>query len=427
MSGKVVCSRLTVASVAACAVMAAGAASASAQGWTIQPTPPVPGAAQPPDGPGGTGEGGFSGVSCASAEACAAVGQSSPGNAPAGYLAEDWDGTAWSMIEASNLEFDFGSQLLSVSCPASGACLAIGWGQPPQREAVAQTLSTAAAQDASPLVRYEIEEFLSVSCASTSFCMAVGNTGDGTAPLLIERWDGNGWTAQTPALPTDYQPSMLTGVSCASTSFCMAVGQDANANTAAERWDGTSWSLLPVPSPAGAASAALGAISCADADTCVAIGSWMDQSGAIHALVERLRHGAWELVGAPPATAGTEATLTGISCPLPYACTVVGSTADANGNTHAFAAGLRHDRWQVQATPAVPGATADALAAVSCPTARVCTAVGQSLGPADPATGTGTVTPLAERWIAGGHHRRWWHRRDRERSHRSHRSSSHRR
>ena len=414
--------RFILAVATACLLAAVPAtASAADPGWVIDPTPSLPSALPPPAGPGGTAEGGFSGVSCATTDACAAVGQSSPGNMPVGYLAEHWDGTAWSAIETSNLAFDFGSQLLSVSCAAPEPCIAVGSGNTPDLVPVAQSLSSTGFQDVSPAARSNIEELLSVSCVSTSECMAVGNTGDFQAPYLIIHAVSGAWTNLTAALPADGAPGLLTGVSCASSSFCVAVGSDDDGNLLAEAWDGTSWSLAPAPDPAPGSSS-LGAVSCSAVGECLAIGGQDGQP-----LVERLRHGTWEVLSAPPATSNGAPSLSGISCPSRGTCIIVGSTSDAGGSQHAFAARLGHGRWHVQATPAVPGATGDSLAAVSCPTRRVCIAVGQSRGPSDPAGEPGSITPLAERWLAGGHRRSWWHRHDDRRSHRYHRGPAHRR
>ncbi len=406
--GKAVSRRLCLGVAVALLVAATTCGPAAARGWTIQPTPALPGAAQPPEGPGGTAEGTFAGVSCASADACTAVGQESPGNVPAGELAEVWDGTAWSVIETDTLDFDFGSKLVSVSCGAPGACIAVGSGQSPDTTAVAQSLSTTGAQAASPGAVFSIEELLSVSCASTSECMAVGNTGDGQAPLLIDHLAAGAWTSLNPALPADSEPSMLSGVSCVASTFCMALGADADSNTVAETWDGTSWSLTPAaPNPPGAAAGSLGAVSCPEVGDCVATGSWSDQSGS-HPLVERFRHGAWSLIAAPPDVGGVEPSAAGIACPGRQTCTVVGDIADASGNVQTYAARLHRGLWQIQATPTVPGTAGNSFASVSCPTRRECTAAGQSVG--NGTSDVGPLEPLVEHWVRRGHHHDHRHR-----------------
>jgi len=100
-----------------------------------------------------------------------------------------------------------------------------------------------------------------ISCVDPSFCMA---TIGGTA-----QWNGSVWSQ-----PQDVDTSgQLETVSCPSTSFCVA--GDSVGNVLA--WNGTTWSVpQPVdPSPAGApvGSHALASVSCAAPTFCVAVDS----------------------------------------------------------------------------------------------------------------------------------------------------------
>src|ERR1019366_10052579 len=69
------------------------------------------------------------------------------------------------------------------------------------------------------------------SCVSSSFCMAVGTFDTkSNAASLITRWNGNTWavvpSSDTGATTRSLVPAdnALNVVSCASVSFCMAVG-----------------------------------------------------------------------------------------------------------------------------------------------------------------------------------------------------------
>ena len=109
-----------------------------------------------------------------------------------------------------------------------------------------------------------------VSCASSTFCMAVGsdevdNVGYGTG--LTENWDGESWqVVPSPNYPDDdlgpgfLGGGILLGVSCASAQACVAVGySDAGGVNSqglgypglalVETWDGIAWSLTPTPAP----------------------------------------------------------------------------------------------------------------------------------------------------------------------------------
>lgn len=61
-------------------------------------------------------------VSCATADACAAVGQHVATNGDIGPLAANWDGSAWTQTVLRRGPVG----LKSVSCPAAGWCMAVG-------------------------------------------------------------------------------------------------------------------------------------------------------------------------------------------------------------------------------------------------------------------------------------------------------------
>ena len=90
-------------SVATCAV-----ADASASGWTFQSTPHATDAAY------------FNAVSCASATSCTAVGVGS------GTLAVRWNGTSWRTQMTPNPAAGTAFSLTAVSCPSTTDCTAVG-------------------------------------------------------------------------------------------------------------------------------------------------------------------------------------------------------------------------------------------------------------------------------------------------------------
>ena len=188
----------------------------------------------------------------------------------------------------------------------------------------------------------------------------------------------------------------------------MAVGYTVNAAGApvplAERWTaGRGWTIEPVPAPAGATNSFLFGVSCATARSCTAVGS-ATRRGVVGtlALAERLRGGRWfiEQVPRPAMRAQREVDyLAAVSCPEPTVCTAVGfagSAAGTTGRTLAARWTAAHG-WAVEPAP-VPAAAARAafLSGVSCPSARLCTAVGFV------ATRTGASATLAERRTPAG-------------------------
>jgi hypothetical protein len=158
--------------------------------WTPQPTPDAGYYAV------------LDGVSCPSAQFCSAVGRRYiNGNVT---LGESWDGTSWSLQSTPNgadAGEDPGAELKSVSCPSEQACTAVGsralygkgpalamhwngakWSiQPTHNPGVDQT-------------HYTAYYLLSVSCPSSRTCTAVGYTKQPYAKVdhrlltLAERW-----------------------------------------------------------------------------------------------------------------------------------------------------------------------------------------------------------------------------------------------
>ena len=140
---------------------------------------------------------------------------------------------------------DSSGDLESVSCPSSSFCVAIDgsgnavvmssgiWSHP------VRVLSSAGDDGVAP----------SVSCASSSFCVVVSDTG-------ATIWNGSAWSAaQTmDALPSDVgtpprgvNHSVLDSVSCVSSTFCVAADNAGRMFT----WNGSSWSAPQIADPNG--------------------------------------------------------------------------------------------------------------------------------------------------------------------------------
>ncbi len=315
--------------------------------WSIQPRGPGVPVTMNHYGAGGLSE--LDGVSCPSTTSCAAVGNAA--------IAERWNGKAWSLapIEATGSD----SQLYAASCPGASSCFAVG---------------TAAA-----------------------LLEARHNT-------LVERWDGNAWSIVPSPTPSGINvDAALKSISCVSPTNCFAVGSynavaDAGLSsgfTAAliERWDGTRWSMVALPAPApNTRHALLAAVSCTSATNCIAVGNYDTFSetagGAYHLMSERWNGTSWSLVSVPSSTT-SYSQLSGVACTSPTSCLAVGTSAT-------FSTLAEHwdgSHWTVVTTPKLGGNPLAALNAVSCTSATDCTAVGNAQTSASP-----TQKPLIEHW-----------------------------
>ena len=150
-----------------------------------------------------------------------------------------------------------------------------------------------------------------VSCVSRTFCMATGNTAD-NAQSFAEAWDGTSWR-QT-YLSTPFTPSpdadepgrnVLNSVSCRSTTFCLAVGGylstgGEDTNTVVQQWNGTTWSERPAAEIAFGnivvtaypeALVSLAQVACPTSVDCTAVGN-LRNDGISRTYVEVTLHGA---------------------------------------------------------------------------------------------------------------------------------------
>ena len=59
-----------------------------------------------------------------------------------------------------------------------------------------------------------------VACATSDFCVAVGQQNEFNATTLIQQWNGSSWSLVPGATPS--QSGILSGVSCAGPSFCVS-------------------------------------------------------------------------------------------------------------------------------------------------------------------------------------------------------------
>lgn len=293
-------------------------------------------------------------VSCASARACTAVGD----NGKQGPLVERWNGRRWAIQRAPNAH-GRGGALNGVSCGSARACIAVG-----------------------------------------TFDHA-GPHGD-IASGVVDGWNGSRWSSEPIQRPRGAANTSLTAVSCISSGDCDAVGsagfgrgcQSGQAHCTltalVEHWNGSKWTLRHIPKPGNARDIILTGVSCVNADVCTTVGNFTDYAGdevfaerwsGANASVRRL---------AQPAGA-TSASARAVSCSGPSACTAVVTSFTLSGPQATLIERWTGVGWSSQRPARPSGVRGLGVAAVSCPSATVCTAVGQ-------VSGNGASGPLVERW-----------------------------
>jgi hypothetical protein len=239
-----------------------------------------------------------------------------------------------------------------------------------------------------------------VSCPTVSFCVAVGQYTDSAGHLqaVLDTYDNGTWTSQTAALPADAATDTTTdkpdnfsySVSCASSTFCVAVGRYVNTAGAlvglVDTLSGTTWTATAAPLPAGvtATLSEFFGVGCASVTSCAVAGEYVDAgTGAGIGLLLVLANGTWTATSAPlPANAasgsGQHTQLFQDVCATPSSCVAVGVYA-AGAPSKPLIETWNGSTWSGREgpVPADDEATAfDQLSAVSCGSPSSCVAVG---------------------------------------------------
>jgi|SRR5579875_668376 len=185
----------------------------------------------------------LSGLACSSASSCWSVGYWFPGS-DTGSLTEKWNGSKWTVVSTPSTS---SGQLISTACASASDCLAVGLTDKLFGLAQRWNGSTWTNTKLATVVATSTE-LNSVTCVSTTACESVGSysTSSNTG-ALAEKWAGTKWTLQkTPAI-NGSSYATLDGISCASASYCWAVGmQVKSSGTSApllEKWNGSAWSI----------------------------------------------------------------------------------------------------------------------------------------------------------------------------------------
>lgn len=215
-------------------------------------------------------------------------------------LAEEWNGTTWSIVATPNV--DTQNRLSAVTVTSAGSVWAAGWhGNSTDSETLIEQWNGAAwnvVPSPNPSTTNR-SGLAAIASLSDSDVWAVGSsvytTYPGTHDLpLIEHWDGSSWTiASGPAIPrafADY--SSLTSIPGAGS--LVAVGEGvykpnayAQSNVLIDSWNGTLWTSMPAPDPAASFSNLLYGVSADGQGEMFAVGVTFTSQSASQTLIER--------------------------------------------------------------------------------------------------------------------------------------------
>jgi hypothetical protein len=391
----------------------AGAALVTRPVWQIQVSPNA-------TAPGGQ----LASVSCSAPDACTAVGTAGNARGMPVTLAQRWNGTSWqrqSTPQPGRTIPDSRPGLSGVSCPTSAFCEAVG-----TNEVVGAGIGLTYGWNGSAWKRQSFPEPLGstsvsleqVSCVSARFCEAVGFYQFGTSGILAlaAQWNGASWRLQhVPSPPPGGTRVLMTGVSCVSTTFCEALGNSDSTGAFAARWNGTSWHTQNLPGEVfagsvscasaafcevvggnsadvwngsswsaqtipGSGSASLAGVSCVSAAFCEAVGSQTSSSGNTVSLGLIWNGTSWALQPTPNPAAASVTSLSQVSCTAATACETAGSfQLTSSSGQLTLAESWNGTSWQIQHAVSRPGSVTNNLNGVSCVSAVFCEAVGSHL------------------------------------------------
>jgi hypothetical protein len=303
-----------------------------------------------PSGTTNFAEGSLYGVSCPTATTCDALGTflNTNGDAQA-YVATYVNSVLVVSTPIPRAVGWFDSGAGAISCPAIGDCVVSyfvsnQYWLDAERNGVWRT----------PIALPTPESILSVSCASQTWCVAVGSDygpfgpgGTGAYEGFDETFDGTSWSApvQTPGT------SHLLGVSCWATGSCEAVGVSDSGGPGYSLGVGVellsaAWQPAAVIAPPMALDESYGVwltgIACDAAAQCLAVGDWTDGRTFQDPITATASNGTWSAARAVamPSNVATwivnQGGFSAVSCADANDCELVGTYFDSDGYTQAL-------------------------------------------------------------------------------------------
>ena len=362
-------------------------------------------------------------VSCASVSFCAAVGSVRTTSASGiEAFAITYSNGSWSTATLAN----FGSlaqqasqyaTFTSVSCPASGSCVAVGQFTDSNSKVRAFTMtmtngSWGSATPASFGAGVNVPRtmgytgFMSVSCASAGNCVAGGSydTAFSTKEAFTMTMSNGSWGQAAPVefpagLQSSSRESDVLTVSCASVGYCIASG-----GVTASAGNYTGFTVVSTNGVWGTAQAIQFSSSlqpaggysyvysstCSSVGNCVAAGEFENLPyGQSEAFVMTMTNGVWGSPTPVAFAAGVQKTnrqgyLQAVVCPSDGNCTAVGQFWDQANDRPAFSVSMTNGVWGQAIPIAFPvgvqnNAPQARARAVSCASPGNCVAGGYFL------------------------------------------------
>ena len=320
------------------------------------------------------------GISCTGPTFCMTVGVDG-----SSVIAQQWNGSSWVQSPAQNSALPY-NELLAVSCVTSSFCLAAGNSSTISSYSTAQPLVeawngstwsilTSPSEGPSPFLE-------TVSCSGPTFCMVAGwnSVASPTSYLpLALAWNGSTLVSAPPADLGAGVGSFFYGVNCVSPTWCVAggagyTGAGGTDQTFAEIWNGLTWSIQTTPNPATDDYTYIGALKCFGPTWCVAVGE--SRLSATYEPFVMWWNGTTWTIGSTPTTFTSNTDMYSVSCTSESSCVAVGAEYPASSVVTVILQ-WNGSSWAQVPSPPLPVAGNAQLFGDSCISGAFCTAVGR--------------------------------------------------
>ncbi|MHB8190082.1 MAG: WD40/YVTN/BNR-like repeat-containing protein [Ferrimicrobium sp.] len=312
-------------------------------------------------------------ISCPSTDVCYAVGSNGGTGSSEGVTLKTTNGGSTWIPGNVPPDTPF---LSDISCPSTTVCYAVGFNGLFEPSDVITTTNGGATWTSQSVPSSVKGGLLSISCASSTSCIAVGGFSGmaGSATSAVGTTDG-GATWNIVNLPAKTTP--LENISCPSTTVCYAVGSASKASTSGEGYvneviatnnGGATWSYQSVPS---SVKGTLMRISCPSTHACYA--GWEGQAGISSIGIIATNNGGatWSSQSVP---SGITVAFGGISCASTKECEAVGSYAGFKTPEQNYLIATTNGgaTWVSQS---IASSLTGGLGSISCSTTSFCIAV----------------------------------------------------
>ena len=215
--------------------------------------------------------------------------------------------------------------------------------------------------------------------------------------LVASNWAGTrlgadrvftpGWADRSADLPPGESPrGILRNVSCASPTMCMAGGATGidlplGGLPHTQQWNGTDWTTKAIPIPTGGTRGEVTGVSCPTTTFCEAVGIYRlsASSAPDQGFAEKWNGTSWELQAAPALPGATSGRLEAVSCTTATFCMAVGvgNSSSEPSSWKGITARWNGTKWEAEKRPPVASGY---LTDISCQSASSCTVIGKEAG-----------------------------------------------